>query len=240
MKEGNQSKASDILPVPRTKAEAKRLYDRISPVYDYLTAAFERKYAEKALRRLFLGEGETVLEIGFGSGYCLQRIAESVGETGKAHGVDISSGMLEVTKRRLDKAGLMDRVQLYLGDAASLPYGDNTFDAAFMSYTLELFDTDEIPRVLGEVKRVLKTRGRLAVASLSKANGESALLRLYEWTHKKWPKYVDCRPIYVEQSIRDAGYEIRTKERVKLFGLPGEIVVAVKAGRASEYADRSG
>jgi len=239
MKEGNQPKASEILSVPRTKEEAKRFYDRISPVYDYLTAAFERKFAERALERLSVGEGETVLEIGFGSGYCLQRIAESVGKTGKAHGLDISSGMLEVTRRRLDKAGLMDRVQLYRGDAASLPYGDNTFDAAFMSSTLELFDTGEIPTVLEEVKRVLKPGGRLAVASLSKANGESTLLRLYEWAHKKWPKYVDCRPIYVEQSLRDAGYEIRTKERARLFRLPGEIVVAVKAGHASEYADRS-
>ena len=216
------------------------MYDRISPVYGYLTRAFERKPAEMALGRLSLEEGETVLEIGFGSGYCLQRIAESVGKTGKAHGIDISWGMLAVTKRGLDKAGLTDRVQLYRGDAANLPYGDNTFDAAFMSSTLELFDTDEIPRVLEEVKRVLKLGGRLGVASMSKANGESALLRLYEWAHKKWPKYVDCRPIYVEQSIRDAGYEIRTKERVKLFGLPGEIVIAEKAGRASEYADRSG
>lgn len=239
MKEGNQPKASEILSVPRTKEEAKRFYDRISSVYDYLTRAFERKFAERALERLSVGEGETVLEIGFGSGYCLQRIAESVGKTGKAHGVDISSGMLAVTKRRLDKAGLMDRVQLYRGDAANLPYGDNTFDAVFMSSTLELFDTGEILIVLEEVKRVLKPGGRLGVASMSKENGKSVLLRLYEWAHKKWPKYVDCRPIYVEQSLRDAGYEIRTKERVRLFRLPGEIVVAVKAGQASEYADRS-
>ena len=227
MKEGNQPKASEILSVPRTKEEAKRFYDRISPVYDYLTAAFERKFAERALERLSVGEGETVLEIGFGSGYCLQRIAESVGKTGKAHGLDISSGMLEVTKRRLDKAGLTDRVQLYRGDAANLPYGDNTFDAVFMSYTLELFDTSEIPRVLEEVKRVLKHGGRLGVVSMSKENGESTLLRLYEWAHKKWPRYLDCRPIYVEQSLRDAGYEITAKEKVSLFGLPSEIVIAV-------------
>ena len=228
MKEGNQSKASDILPVPRTKEEAKRFYDRLSSIYDRLTRVFERKFAELALGHLSLEEGEIVLEIGFGSGYCLQRIAESVGEPGKAHGVDISSGMLAVTRRRLDKAGLMGRVQLFHGDAAKLPYSDNTFDAAFMSYTLELFDTGEIPRVLEEVKRVLKLGGRLAVASLSRENGESTLLRLYEWSHKRWPKYIDCRPIYVEQSLRNAGYEITKKEKVKLFGLPGEIVVAVK------------
>lgn len=181
-----------------------------------------------AVERLSVEEGETVLEIGFGPGHCLKRLAESVGKMGKAYGVDISSGMLEVTRRKLDKAQLMDRVELYCGDAASLPYGDNTFDAAFMSFTLELFDTPEIPRLLEEVKRVLKPRGRIGVVSMSKQNGESLLLRLYEWAHRKWPKYVDCRPIYLEQSLRDAGYEIRKKERVKLFGLPSEIVVAVK------------
>ena len=228
MKEENRSKAPSILPVPRTKEEAKRFYDRISRVYDYLTGAFERKYAEMAVEHLSVEEGEAVLEIGFGSGHCLKRIAESVGKTGKVYGVDISSGMLEVTRRRLDRAQLMDRVELYCGDAASLPYGDNTFDAVFMSFTLELFDTPEIPSLLEEVKRVLKSMGRIGVASMSRENGESLLLRLYEWAHRKWPKYVDCRPIYLEQSLRDAGYEIRKKEKVKLFGLPGEIVVAVK------------
>ena len=228
MKEENGSIVPDILPVPRSKEEAKRFYDRISRVYDYLTGAFERKYAEMAVEHLSVEESETVLEIGFGPGHCLKRLAESVGKTGKVYGVDISSGMLEVTRRRLDKARLMDRVKLYCGDAASLPYGDNTFDAAFMSFTLELFDTPEIPRLLEEVKRVLKPKGRIGVASMSKENGESLLLRLYEWAHRKWPKYVDCRPIYLEQSLRDAGYEIRKKEKGKLFGLPGEIVVAVK------------
>lgn len=181
-----------------------------------------------AVGRLSVEKGETVLEIGFGPGHCLKRIAESVGQTGKVYGVDISSGMLEVTRKRLNKARLMDRVELYCGDAASLPYGDNTFDAVFMSFTLELFDTPEIPMLLGEVKRVLKPGRRIAVASMSKENGESLLLRLYEWAHRKWPKYVDCRPIYLEQSLRGAGYEIRKKEKVKLFGLPVEIVVAIK------------
>lgn len=226
MEAQTKSKASAVLPVPRTKEEAKRIYDRISRVYD-LTGAFERKYTEMALEHICVQKGETVLEIGFGTGHCLKRIAEAVGQTGKVYGIDISSGMLEVTKKRLDKAGLMDRTDLCCGDAANLPYDDNTFDAVFMSFTLELFDTPEIPEVLEEIRRVLKPRGRLGVASMSKEDGEPTLLRLYEWIHKKWPKYVDCRPIYVEQSLGDSGYEIKSKERVKLLGLPGEIVVAL-------------
>ncbi|MFQ5891810.1 MAG: 2-heptaprenyl-1,4-naphthoquinone methyltransferase, partial [Candidatus Methanofastidiosia archaeon] len=63
--------------------------------------------------------------------------------------------------------------------------------------------------------------------SMSKEDGDSILLRLYEWIHKKIPQYVDCRPIYVEQSIKEARFEIEYREKVKLFGLPGEIVIGV-------------
>ena len=217
-----------ILPVLRTKEQAKRSYDHISGIYDYLTGPFERKYREMALDVLCIKDGETVLEIGFGTGHCLKQIAESVGKMGRAYGIDISSGMVRVTKTRLDKARLMDRVELYCGDAMSLPYGDHTFDAIFMSFTLELFDTPEIPKILNEVKRVLKFDGRIGITSMSKENGGSLLLRFYEWAHRKWPKYIDCRPIYVEQSLRDVGYRIRRKNKVSLFGLPGEIVVAIQ------------
>ncbi|MFC2021926.1 class I SAM-dependent methyltransferase [Chloroflexota bacterium] len=227
MQQKSESQTPAILPVLRSKEGAKRLYDRISRFYGYITVIFERKYMEMALEQLSIQEGETILEIGFGSGYCLKWLAQSVGQTGKAHGIDISSGMLEVTKNRLEKARLMDRVELYCGDAMNLPYDDNTFDAAFMSFTLELFDTPEIPKVLEEVKRVLRPAGRFGVVSMSKEDGGSILLRLYEWVHKKWPKYVDCRPIYLKSALIDAGYKIQSQQKVRLMGLPGEIVVGV-------------
>ncbi|MEE9585659.1 MAG: methyltransferase domain-containing protein, partial [Nitrososphaerales archaeon] len=171
-----------VLPVPRTKEEAKWLYDRISRLYEYL-AGLERKYAEMALDRLSVQNGETVLEIGFGSGHCLKRIAKLVGESGKACGLDISSGMLEVTRGRLGQAGLIDRIELYQGDAANLPFRDNAFDTVFTSFTLELFDTPEIPKVLQEIRRALRPKGKLGVIDASKENGGSLSMRLYEWAH---------------------------------------------------------
>jgi len=228
MKAENKSEVPQVLPVPRTKEEAKRFYDKISRAYDYFTGAFERKHAERTLECLSINEGEAVLEIGFGSGHCLKRIVQSVGETGKACGIDISAGMLEVTKRRLRKAQLIDRVGLCRGDAAKLPYGDNAFDAIFVSFTLELFDTPEIPKVLAEIQRILRPTGRLGIASMSWENGKSAPLRLYEWAHRKWPRYVDCRPIYLEESLINAGYRIRSKEMTRMVGLPIEIIVATK------------
>ena len=228
MKQEGRSKASAILPVPRSKEEAKRFYDRISRFYSCLTAPFERKHAQRALELLSIKQGESVLEIGFGPGHCLQLIAEQAGPMGKACGIDISPGMLEVARRRLEKAGLFNRTELHCGDAATLPYRSNSFDAVFMSFTLELFDTPEIPPVLAEVKRVLKPGGRLGVVSISRENGESIPLRVYEWAHRKWPKYIDCRPIYVEGSLTDAGYEIGTREKARLAGLPLELVVGLK------------
>ena len=214
--------------VTRSKDDAENYYDRISVVYDWLGGIFERKHAEKALKYLEIENGEIVLEIGFGSGHCLQRIALSVGVTGKAYGIDISDRMLQTTRERLEKAGLIDRVELLHGDAYKLPFSNETFDAVFMSFTLELFDTPEIPQLLNEVRRVLKVGGRLGVTSLSRSKGNSVPIRIYEWTHRKWPKYVDCRPIYLEKTLFEAGYTVQKSEPDKLLLLPLEIVVAIK------------
>jgi ubiquinone/menaquinone biosynthesis C-methylase UbiE len=217
-----------ILRVTRTKAQAKASYDKMSRFYDLFAGVFENKYRNMALKRLKITRGETVLEIGFGTGHCLKQMVEAVGQDGMVYGIDISSGMLVASKRRLKKAGLEDRVELTCDDAMKMPYADNKFGAVFMSFALELFDSPEIPQVLAEIRRVLRPNGRLGVVSMSKENGSSPLLRLYEWLHQKLPQYIDCRPIYVEQSIKDAGFGIQYKDRISLFGLPGDIVIGTK------------
>jgi ubiquinone/menaquinone biosynthesis C-methylase UbiE len=224
----NPSDDQRILPVKRTREQAKLFYDRMSRIYDYISGPFERKYAFRALDLLAVREGEAILEIGFGTGHCLRKIATLVGKTGKAYGVDISTGMLAVTKRRLERSQLLDRVDLYCGDASNLLFEDNIMDGVFMSFTLELFDTPEIPIVLEEIKRILKPGGRIAVAAMSKKTGEYFMVRLYEWVHNRWPEYADCRPIFLEESIKEAGYQITSGQTMKLFGLPLEIIVAIR------------
>jgi len=214
--------------VTRTKDQAKASYDKMSPAYDYFAGIFERNYRNLALKRLNVARGETVLEVGFGTGHCLRQMAEAVGEEGKVYGIDISSGMLAISRRRLERAGLWNRVELTCDDATKMPYTDDKFDAVFTSFALELFDLPEIPQVLAEIRRVLKPNGRVGVVSMSKEGGTSILVRSYEWMHEKLPQYVDCRPIYVEQSIKDAGFVIQHKERVSLLGLPGDIVIGTK------------
>ena len=67
--------------------------------------------------------------------------------------------------RAVEQAGLAERVDLRCGDAAQLPFETDFFDVVFMAFTLELFDTPEIPKVLSECKRVLKPAGSLMFTS---------------------------------------------------------------------------
>jgi ubiquinone/menaquinone biosynthesis C-methylase UbiE len=215
----------EISRVYRTKNEAEKSYTKMSRTYDLFAGVFEEKYKKSTFEYLKTKTGEVVLEIGFGTGKYLKKSALSVGETGEVHGIDLSSGMLKVSSKRLSGSKLLNRIKLICGDAVKLPYEDDKFDAVFMSFTLELFDTPEIPIVLNEIKRVLNPQGRLGLVSMSKGTGASAMVKLYEWAHRKFPKYADCRPIYVSQSVIDAGFKIQIQEVKKLFGLPFEIII---------------
>ena len=221
----NQGK---MLRVPVSLEDMKNGYGVVSRFYALVEGIFEKGLRQKGLQLLSITPGEVVLEVGVGTGYSLKEIANSVGENGKAYGIDVTPQMLEITRKRLRKAGLMDRVELYEGDARSMPYEDGKFDAVYMAATLELFDTPDIPRVLSEIKRVLKPSGRLGVVSLTKESREDSLfIRFYEWLHQKVPKYASCRPIYVEELVKDAEYEIiKTDQFVIAKLVPWKLLVA--------------
>ncbi len=121
-------------------------------------------------------------------------------------------------------AGLSDRVDLRCGDGADLPYEDHLFEAVFTSFTLELFDTPEIPIVLEECRRVLHSDGRLVVVSMAKKAESSLAIRLYEWAHEKIPTYVDCRPIFASESVAEAGFDVLECIEMKMWGLPVDAV----------------
>ena len=219
----------EILRVFQSKAETKAFYDKISHVYDLLAEHSEGPVRRAGLEKLNAQPGEKVLEIGFGTGHCLVSLAHSVGPTGKVFGLDLSEGMLDVARDNLLKAGLAERVELTCGDAVQLPYRPDSLDAIFMSFTLELFDTPEIPKVLAECQRVLRPGGRIVVVGVSKEGEDGVLLHVFEWTHRHFPNLVDCRPIFVRQSLEAAGFRIQSAEK-KMMWVPVEVVLGVKRG----------
>ncbi len=218
-----------VLRVLRTRDEAKSFYNKIASVYDFLSESSEEPVRRLGVEMLGVRERERVLEIGFGTGTSLLEFARLVGSQGAVFGLDIAEQTIDVAREKLRDAGVEDRVELTCADATTLPYQPDSMDAIFMSFTLELFDTPEIPIVLAECRRVLRSGGRAAVVSLSKEGEDGAILHIFEWTHKHFPNFLDCRPIFVRQALQAAGFQIELSER-KTMWVPVEIVLGRKAG----------
>lgn len=216
------------LPAKVTDEEIKEAYEKTSKFYGIVEERFERKVRKRGLELLDPKEGEKILEVGFGTGCSLVEIAKAVGESGKAYGIDIAKGMVKSAERRIKKEEVSDRVELSEGDARNLPYRDSKFDAVYMNETLEIFDLSDIFTVLDEAKRVLKEDGRLGVASMTRRGYEdSNFVRIYEWLHNRFPKYLNCRPIYLQDLVQEAGYEVKEMDEVMVAGLcPMRILVS--------------
>lgn len=213
------------LRVLQTKDETRAFYDKISAVYDLLAEHSEGPVRRGGIEKLALAPGAHVLEIGYGTGHSLVQLAETVGVEGRVFGIDLSTGMQARAQERIDQAGLSSRVELRAGDAIHLPYAGAGMDAVFMSFTLELFDTPEIPLVLAECRRVLREYGRIGVVSLTKEGHHDLAVEAYEWTHRHFPNLLDCRPIFVARALAEAGFKILDATITKMW-VPVEIVIA--------------
>jgi len=216
-----------VLRVLQSKEETRAFYDKIAGVYDLLAERSEQPVRRAGLKMLDARPGERVLEVGFGTGHCLVDLARAVGPSGKVFGIDLSDKMVQAAQKLVQDNELGERVELVAGDALRLPYESGSLDGIFMSFTLELFDTPEIPSVLAECKRVLRPGGRIVVVGMSRVSPDGLMTGIFEWTHRHFPNYLDCRPILVRRALEDAGFEITASEIAKMW-VNVEIVRGVK------------
>ena len=108
-------------------------------------------------------QGETVLDLGSGAGIDCFIASKYTGETGKVIGVDMSASML--AKSRENKAkGDYNNVDFRLGEIENLPVADNSIDIVISNCVINL--STEKQKVFGEIHRVLKSGGRIAIADI--------------------------------------------------------------------------
>jgi demethylmenaquinone methyltransferase/2-methoxy-6-polyprenyl-1,4-benzoquinol methylase len=209
------------------QSTTQQFYDRLSHAYDLLANASEHHARDLGIEAFDARGGERLLEIGFGTGHALEDLARGVGESGRVTGLDLSYGMLQVAAKRLEREGLGGRVDLVLADGEHLPLADASYDGVFTSFTLELFELETIPRVLAEVRRVLRPGGRLGVVAMQEG-GHGPLFGLYKWLHRHFPHFIDCQPIEAGRLLEAAGFVLEHEETTKIWSLP----IAVLVGRA--------
>ncbi|MFW6074798.1 MAG: methyltransferase domain-containing protein, partial [Chloroflexota bacterium] len=85
-------------------------------------------YKEETYRLLEIKPGDAVLDVGCGAGDDVRAMAEIVGQTGRAVGLDVSRTMIEAAKRRSEGSALP--VEFVQASAYELPFEDDSFDAS--------------------------------------------------------------------------------------------------------------
>ena len=143
--------------------DVRRMFDRIAPVYDamnrLMTAGLDRAWRRLAVEAV-VGPGDRVLDACCGTGD-LALAAEREG--GHVTGVDFSPRMLERARR---KSATVEWVQ---ADVLELPFPDGLFDAATVGFGVR--NVADLERALRELRRVLRSGGRLAILEITQPRG---------------------------------------------------------------------
>ena len=113
---------------------------------------------DAALERLELGPTDHVLEVGFGPGRALERVAGMV-TAGRVAGAEVSEEMIRMATRRCKRFIREGRVELRLGTAEKLPFESASFDEVYSVHTLYFWERPA--EVVAELRRVLKRGGML-------------------------------------------------------------------------------
>ena len=160
--------------------EIRELYNRRARRYDwsanlyYLIGFREDAYRKKAVAALNLRSGDTVVEIGCGTGLNFQYIQEHIGPTGKIIGVDLTAGMLAVARRRCEKNNWKN-VELVEHDAALFQFPDS-IDGVISTFALTLMP--EYKHIIEHAFAALSTEKNMVILDFKIPNWPKPLINI--------------------------------------------------------------
>ena len=158
---------------------------------------------------------EHVLEVGFGGGDLLVRLAGTVAG-GRVEGVEPSDPMLGRVRARIRRSGLADRVRLHAGSVEALPFDSGQFDCACSVNTIYFWP--DLHRGLTELARVLRPGGRLVLGF-----GSDEALRRAGYEERGFSLYT---PAQLEDALRASDLEPSALERLDREGPRGAFFVS--------------
>ena len=149
------------------KEQVAQMFDTISENYDGLNKVIsfgtDAKWKKRILKMVQEKQPTTILDIATGTGDLAILFSSTSAQ--EIIGLDISQGMLEIGKQKIQAKNLNDKIQMVLGDGENIPYANDYFDVITVAYGVRNFENLE--RGLGEILRVLKPGGQLLILETS-------------------------------------------------------------------------
>lgn len=151
------------------KKQVETMFDNIAFRYDFLnhflSAGIDVGWRKKTIKQLKDIDPQSVLDVATGTGDMAILTAKMLSSE-KIVGIDISDGMLDIGKKKIEKLGLQQRIELLKGDGETIMFNSNSFDAVTVAFGVRNFQDLEMG--LSEIKRVLKPGGKLVVLECTK------------------------------------------------------------------------
>jgi|SRR5688572_6894747 len=162
-----------VVPAPASgkpkKQQVAEMFNDIAGWYDFmnrfLSGGVDVYWRKMAIRQLTDIQPERILDIATGTGDLAIRAARRFPQA-QITGIDISTGMLELGRKKIANLLLNKQIQLLEGDSEAINFDDGTFDAVTVAFGVRNFANLE--KGLGEMYRVLKPGGRMVILEFSK------------------------------------------------------------------------
>jgi ubiquinone/menaquinone biosynthesis C-methylase UbiE len=185
---------------PGTKGSVLHWAARYDLLIWLLTLGRERRFREQLLQPARLQPGESVLDVGCGTGTLAIAAKRHVGPTGSVVGIDPSPAMIARAIKKAKKAGV--DVSFENGLAESLSFQDARFDVVLSTVMLHHLPRQARQQAVGEMRRVLKPGGRLFVVDFAGAspNGHGPLVHFHRRGH--------VEPRALAELVRNAGLHV--------------------------------
>lgn len=163
----------EVVPYQESGMEKKQqvaeMFNSIAFRYDFLnrflSAGIDVQWRKKAIRQLEQVQPQQILDVATGTGDVAIMTYHML-HPKKITGIDISDGMLELGRKKLQKLNLTESIELRTGDSEGIPFEDNSFDAVTVAFGVRNFQNLE--KGLREMYRVLGPGGKLVVLEFSK------------------------------------------------------------------------
>jgi demethylmenaquinone methyltransferase/2-methoxy-6-polyprenyl-1,4-benzoquinol methylase len=151
------------------KEQVAEMFDGIAGRYDFmnrfLSAGTDIAWRKKAINLLKKDKPGRLLDIATGTAD-MAILAAKILKPDEIIGIDISTQMLEIGKKKVEREGFTNKIQLHVGDSETINYRENTFDAGMVAFGVRNFENLE--KGLMEIHRVLKPGGQLVILEFSK------------------------------------------------------------------------